>query len=62
MNILIVDDSRTLRYVLIKTLHELGYKNVSAAASATFGRRGKIRRNTVQKSSVTARWIRRLTT
>jgi Response regulator containing CheY-like receiver, AAA-type ATPase, and DNA-binding domains len=39
MNILIVDDSRTLRYVLIKTLHELGYKNVSAAAGVDEARK-----------------------
>jgi CheY-like chemotaxis protein len=33
MHILIVDDARTYRYVLIKMLKNLGYNNVSAAAS-----------------------------
>jgi two-component system chemotaxis response regulator CheY len=39
MNILIVDDSRTLRYVLIKILNELGHKNVTAAASVDEARK-----------------------
>jgi CheY-like chemotaxis protein len=34
MNILIVDDSRTFRYILIKTLNEIGYKSITAADSA----------------------------
>lgn len=33
MEILIVDDSRTFRFVLIKTLNELGHKSITAVAS-----------------------------
>jgi CheY-like chemotaxis protein len=32
MHILIVDDARTFRYLLIKMLNELGYKDIIAAA------------------------------
>jgi|WetSurMetagenome_2_1015567.scaffolds.fasta_scaffold277581_1 CheY-like chemotaxis protein len=31
MHILVVDDARTFRYMLIKLLNELGYANISAA-------------------------------
>jgi len=33
MHILIVDDARTFRYILLKILKEMGYSNVSAAAN-----------------------------
>lgn len=34
MHILIIDDARTFRYVLLKMLKELGYAEVSAASCA----------------------------
>ena len=34
MNILVVDDSNTLRFVMVKLLRELGYRDITAVGSA----------------------------